>query len=154
LYVDRYSSSNPQFTPNFIKLAVAQQLLSVHVLCRADDGTILGVVGHYARAGLLTTPLFGYDTTLPTSLGLYRLLSLKVLHESRRLGLNTHASGGAADFKRQRGATSTVECCSIYVAHLPWWRRLAWSPLCLVFSALRSKHVRGCGPVHEVTSMT
>ena len=79
--------------------------------------------------------------------GLYRLLSLKVLHESRRLRVAMHASGGAAGFKRQRGAASVVECCAVYTGHLPLWRRAAWLPLRLAAATLARLGVPGAAPL-------
>lgn len=78
------------------------------------------------RAGLLTTPLFGYDTRASPELYLYRMLSLRVMTEARRLGMVCHASGGAGEFKQARGAVSTVEVCMVHCSHLPLWRRLPW----------------------------
>ena len=101
LYVGRYSGCNPRFTAAFVALAVRARLLTVLVLADAASGAIDGVLGYYARNGYLTCPLFGYDTAQPAAAGLYRLLSLKVLQEGRRLGVEVHASGGAAGFKRQ-----------------------------------------------------
>lgn len=126
LYVDRYSAGNPQFTPEFIAFAIRERVLTLLVLEDRAANTIDGVLGYYVRGGFLTTPLFGYDTHQPSEAGLYRLLSLKVLQEGYRLGVTVHASGGAGGFKRQRGATSTVEYMAVYTAHLPWRRRFAW----------------------------
>ena len=149
LYMHKYSGCNPAFTPRFVQRAVALRLLSVWLLEHAPSGEVVGVLGYYVRAGYLTTPLFGYDTRLPAALGLYRLLSLRVLQESRRLGVAAHASGGAADFKRQRGAASVVECCLVYTAHLPLRRRLAWAPLRLACAALARLGVFGAAPDPE-----
>ena len=37
-----------------------------------------------------------------------------------------HMSGGANDFKRKRGAISTVECMVVFVNDLPFYQRWIW----------------------------
>ena len=46
---------------------------TAHSAQNSDD-----LLRYYVRNGVMTTPLFGYDTTLPPSAGLYRLLSILV----------------------------------------------------------------------------
>ena len=154
LYVGRYSGCNPRFTAAFVALAVRARLLTVLVLADASSGAIDGVLGYYARNGYLTCPLFGYDTAQPAAAGLYRLLSLKVLQEGRRLGVEVHASGGAAGFKRQRGAASAVEYVAVHDAHLPGRRRAAWLVLRALLkplAALATQDAVGCAAVAGVT---
>ncbi len=74
----------------------------------------------------MTQPVFGYDTGKPQKLGLYRLLSLHVLEEGRRLGLRLNASGGVGEFKRLRGGIATLEYNAVYQRHLPPARQRPW----------------------------
>lgn len=69
-----------------------------------------------------------------------------MLEESRRLGVTTHASGGAAGFKRQRGATSTVEYVLVYTRHLPWHQACAWHALRLMLIPLSRLAVQDAVP--------
>ena len=125
LYLRKYSGYNPQFTEAFIKLALAERLLTIKGLRR--DGRLDGVLGYVARGGLITAPLFGYDTGLPQPLGLYRMLSALVALDGLRLGQEVHLSAGVGDFKRARGGRPAIEYNLVYDAHLPAGRRRAWA---------------------------
>lgn len=127
LYLDKYSRYNPQFTPTFLRLAMAEGLLTIRALRR--DGRIDGVLGYFERRGILTPPLFGYDTRLPRSLGLYRLLSALTAREAQRRGDIVHFSAGVGPFKRARGGIPSVEYNAVYDAHLGPARRRPWALL-------------------------
>jgi hypothetical protein len=130
LYLQKYSTYNPQFTLEFVGHALAHHLLTVWALV---DGTSLdGVVGYFTRNGVMTQPFFGYDTRLPQELGLYRLLSLKTLLEGESRGLLVHASAGVGPFKRLRGGVPTIEYNAVYDRHLPAARRRPWTLLKLL----------------------
>ena len=124
LYLEKYSYYNPQFTPAFLRLARDGEILHLRALRR--DGEINGVMGFFARNGLMTQPLFGYDTRLPLDEGLYRLLTLITLQEGQGRGLLVHASGGVGKFKKVRGGKSVIEYNAVYDQHLPIQRRLPW----------------------------
>ena len=113
------------------------------------------MLGYVTRGGFYTTPLFGYDTTLPDSDGLYRLLSLRDIQECRKLGLHCHASGGAGEFKQQRGAVSVIECYAIYTAHLPLYRRIPWLLLrCFLWNGVARRFKLPGGPTAPVPPLT
>lgn len=122
LYIEKYSAYNPQFTITYIQLCHEQRLLTMIGL-RNEQGILDGVVGFFERNGVFTTPLLGYDTELPASLGLYRLLSIILLKHTHTTGLICNKSSGAAHFKRLRGAIPAIEYSAIYIQHLPWGRR-------------------------------
>lgn len=124
LYLEKYSYYNPQFTPAFLHLARDGEILHLRALRR--DGQIDGVMGFFARNGLMTQPLFGYDTALPMDEGLYRLLTLITLQEGQARSLLVHASGGVGKFKKIRGGKSVIEYNAVYDQHLPIHRRLPW----------------------------
>jgi hypothetical protein len=127
LYLDKYSRFNPQFTEEFIRLALERDTLEL-VAFRLD-GRIDAVLGYFVRNGALTAPLFGYDTSLPQSTALYRLLSVQLILEAERLGVEVHASAGVGGFKKLRGGRSAVEYNAVYDAHLAPGRRRAWTVL-------------------------
>lgn len=139
LYLDKYSFRNPQFTPAFIRLALRESLLEIAVLERsssaekgqseANGSRIDAVLGYFVRNGVMTTPLFGYETDLPPETALYRLLSAQLVADSRRSDLILHQSSGAASFKRCRGAMPFVEYNVVYDRHLPVGRRIIWTVL-------------------------
>ncbi|MGO0062640.1 GNAT family N-acetyltransferase [Brevibacillus fluminis] len=137
LYLDKYSLHNPQFTERFIRLALREHLLSIALLTGGDKAEAAkggrqaadAVLGYFVRNGVMTTPLFGYDTNVPVEAGLYRLLSAQLVADARQHGLILHQSSGAASFKRCRGARPHVEWNMVYDRHLPARRRQVWAGL-------------------------
>jgi len=87
------------------------------------------VMGYFVRNGVMTQPFFGYDTTLPQKIGLYRLLTMVTLLEGMEHGLMVHASAGVGPFKKLRGGMPVIEYNAVYDRHLPLGRRLPWSVL-------------------------
>lgn len=129
LYLGKYSTLNPHFTEAFLDHARREGLLTFNALRHRDTGRLDGVMGCFSRNGVLTTPVFGYDTALPPEAGLYRMLSVLVLREAEARGAIAHQSSGAAGFKRSRGARPAIEYTMVDVRHLPARRRLAWGML-------------------------
>ena len=124
LYLEKYSANNPLFNEAFLRLALTDKTLDLVALKK--DGQIDAVLGYFCRNGVMTTPVFGYDTTIPQTTGLYRMLSavlFTIARENRHL---LHSSSGAAEFKRNRGASAAIEYSAVYHKHLPWRRRLCW----------------------------
>ena len=83
-------------------------------------------MGFFVRNGVMTQPLFGYDTSIPEQ-GLYRLLTLITLREGQQRGLLVHASGGVGKFKKVRGGVSTIEYNAVFMKHLPRRRQRPWN---------------------------
>ena len=127
LYLEKYSYYNPQFTEQFLKLVLDERILELYALKK--DGQIDAVLGFFCRSGVMTTPLFGYDTSAPKQLGLYRMLSSVLLSIAENNGHLLHESSGAAEFKRNRGAVSAIEYSAVYDKHLNWQRKICWSLL-------------------------
>jgi hypothetical protein len=125
LYLTKYSHYNPQFTSEFMKLAHDQELLHLKGLRRA--GSLDGILGYFVRNGLMTQPLFGYDTHLPQKDGLYRILSLLTIQQGLSLGLTVHASAGVGKFKKLRGGKPVIEYNAVYDRHLPVRRQRPWN---------------------------
>ncbi|SEB23509.1 GNAT family N-acetyltransferase [Paenibacillus sp. 276b] len=124
LYLEKYSYDNPQFSEQFIATAKASGTLTLYGLRK--EGRIDAIMGYFCRNGVMTTPLFGYDTALPQSIGLYRMLSACLIGQARENGHLLHESAGAAQFKRNRGAVSDFEYSAVYERHLPMSRRWCW----------------------------
>ena len=134
LYLEKYSYYNPQFTERFLKLVLDEKILELYALKK--DGQIDAVLGFFCRSGVMTTPLFGYDTSAPQQLGLYRMLSSVLLNIAENNGLLLHESSGAAEFKRNRGAVSAIEYSAVYDKHLSWWRQICWSLLGAILNGI------------------
>ncbi|KPP96226.1 hypothetical protein [Erythrobacter sp. HL-111] len=124
LYVERYSSINPVFTPSFIAESAHSGLLSWR-LARDAEGTILIAAGIRAVGGIATVPLLGYDTARPQSEGLYRIASYLFSEWAMERGLRLHGSAGAGTFKRNRGARGVIEYMAVDARHLAPARRAA-----------------------------
>src|SRR5262249_2140198 len=90
LYLDKYSRYNPRFTEEFFRAALNLGWLELQAL--RCGGRLDGVLGFVVRNGIMTTPLIGYDRSLPADIGLYRLISLRLIEEAQRRGLILHQS--------------------------------------------------------------
>lgn len=128
LYLQKYSSHNPQFMDRLIAIWRKTGLLKLFGL-RNSHGRLDAVVGTFALNGVVTAPLVGYDTTLPQSLGLYRRLMAYVLRMTARDKLLLNLSAGAAGFKRLRGGQPEIEYSAVFCQHLPWRGRVVWRTL-------------------------
>jgi len=127
LYLDKYSCLNPQFNENFLDIALKNKILNIRAFQKA--GKIDAVLGYFSRNGIMTTPLFGYDTSLPMETGLYRMLSAQLIKESGKSNLILNQSSGAASFKRCRASEAQIEYSAVYCRHLTLYRRIIWSIL-------------------------
>ena len=125
LYLEKYSYYNPQFTESFMQLCRDGSLL--HMQALRLEGQINALLGFFVRNGVMTTPFFGYDTRLPQSDSLYRILSAILLQEGHQRGLLVHASAGVGKFKKTRGGQSVIEYNAVFTGHLPAWRRFPWA---------------------------
>jgi hypothetical protein len=87
------------------------------------------VFASFGCEGVITTPILGYDLTLPTTLGLYRVLSLSLMQQAENLHVVLHQSSGAGEFKRCRGSQGNWEYNVVQCTHLSLWRRLGYKVL-------------------------
>lgn len=128
LYIEKYSPHNPQVTAEMFEKMREHRLLTMWGL-RNAGGQLDGIVGMFEREGVMTVPLVGYDTSLPQSLGLYRLLMAIMLREAARQRWLLNLSSGAASFKRLRGGEPSLEYTAVYCQHLSRPRRMVWHSL-------------------------
>lgn len=128
LYLDKYSRLNPHYSAAFLERWHAAGLLRFWGL---DDGHELqAVVATFRQGDTLTAPIVGYNTALPQSLGLYRMLMAHVFATAQEEGLKVNLSAGAAGFKRLRGGRPVIEYSAVLGRHLPAPRRAALRALC------------------------
>ena len=118
LYLDKYSRLNPRYTAYFMERWHAANLLQF-VGFRDDAGILQAAVGMFAQDGTLTAPVVGYNTALPQSLGLYRLLMASVFEQAMASGAIVNLSAGAAHFKRLRGGMPAIEYSAVLAPHMP-----------------------------------
>ena len=128
LYLGKYVRLNPDLTDRFLAHAIGEGLLTVRAFERG--GRIDAALGYFVRGGVMTQPVFGYDTALPRSLGLYRLLAAQVLVEARAQGMSVlNRSAGAGRFKGLRGGQPQTEVHAVFCDHLPRRQRAVWHAL-------------------------
>ena len=127
LCIERHSPMNPQLTEKFFLNLIRNRPLELYGLKKC--GRMDGIMGYFDFAGTMVTPIVGYDTSLPRSAGLYRMISSLALDIALQNGLIDHAGAGVGSFKRRRGYLPVMEYSAVYVRHLPVLRRAAWESI-------------------------
>ena len=143
LYLKKYSSLNPQYKDNFIKLLVESKLLDFKILRK--NGEIHGVTAFFERNGILTTPFIGYEQSIPIEVGLYRFLNFRLMEEAIQKNLLLNMSSGAANFKRLRGGTTSLEYNMVFFKHLPFIFQLPWRLYHLISSKIAIPNIKKHG---------
>jgi len=134
LYLDKYSSLNPQYTPAYLDVLLESKALDFHVLKKEDE--IFGVTAFFKQNGQITTPFIGYDREVPLKVGLYRFLNLRLMEEAIEEKLLLNMSSGAANFKKIRGGKGSMEYNMVFDRHLSPTYRVPWQIYELI-----SKHI-------------
>lgn len=134
LYLEKHSLLNPQYTSDFISLVTANTLFTIKLVKNAEQ--IDAFIGCMTRCGVTYAPFFGYDTKLPTIVGLYRILSTLKINAAIESNTLLHSSAGAAGFKRHRGHESTLEYHAVYIHHLSRLRKIVWKTLMWVVNKI------------------
>ncbi|MBI5354599.1 MAG: GNAT family N-acetyltransferase [Chloroflexi bacterium] len=124
LYLEKYSYFNPQFTEDFLRLARDEQWLKIKTIRK--DGKLNAIMGYFSRNGVMTPPLFGYDTSLPAEYALYRHLTVMTMREAKEQNLILHDSAGVGKFKKKRGGKSVIEYNAVFTKHLSRSRQRPW----------------------------
>ncbi len=125
IFLTKHSDLNPDFTPEFFSLCQENGFLDLYGL--RSQGKMVGVLGLYepAESAWLTTPLIGYDTSLPQDKGVYRALMALLLQQARARKTHLHYSSGAGQFKRARAGSPSLEYTAIFSKHLSRVQRQA-----------------------------
>nr|WP_159063756.1 GNAT family N-acetyltransferase [Thaumasiovibrio occultus] len=127
LYLDKYSEHNIQYTAQF--MARMQQLGMMTFMGLYKHDELCAVSGFVVHDNVMTSPIFGLDTTWPQSEQLYRRMSWYTLDFAHRHQLSFNLSSGAPKYKRSRHAKPCLECSFVAVAHLPAHQRAVWKAL-------------------------
>lgn len=126
LYIDKHSIYNPQFNRHYIQASHKNGFIKYFGL-RNASGLLDGFIGFYDRHNVTTTPIVGYDTSLPQELGLYRMLMAYAISRAHKQGLILNLSSGASQFKLRRGGVSFIEYQAVYTKHLKnQFQKLTW----------------------------
>jgi len=123
-----HSRFNPAVTPDFMRLCHTQGIRRFIGL-RNHSGRLDAISGIVTVGGATPTNLVGFDTSLDRQIGLYRMINALTFEVVMAEGWNINLSGGAAEFKRNRGGQPIMEYGAIYDRHLSRARRLALSTL-------------------------
>lgn len=124
LYGDKHSTLNPDFTVPWLAQAMRAGVFTGAGLLHG--GRLAAAYLSYRVQGVMTNPVFGYDTALPQALGLYRRLSLLALEDARARGCLLHASSGAPGFKASRGGVPAIEYHAVDLRGVRGVQRAAW----------------------------
>ena len=124
LYLEKYSYYNPQFSVEFLRQARDEKWLTIRTIRR--DGQLNGIMGYFVRNGVMTPPLYGYDTSLPAADALYRHLTVMTMRTAAEQNLLLHDSAGVGRFKKKRGAQPVIEYNAVFTKHLPPRRQGPW----------------------------
>jgi hypothetical protein len=141
LYLEKYSTNNQRFTIEWLQHLHQTNLLHFTAL-RQPGGNFVGVEAYAQHHGILTSPVVGYDLSLPQTLGLYRRLAVIPLLASRRLGMPLNMSAGVGKFKAARGGIPTMEYMAVLAGHLPPKRQRPWQAIQQVSEHLLAPAVR------------
>jgi len=125
LYLEKYSQHNPQFSEKLIRHWHENKLLTMIGL-RDNTGVLQGIVGLFESDAVITAPLVGYNTALPSQNALYRMLIYLILNYSDTEKRCLNLSSGASEFKLLRGGQPFIEYSAVYIQHLPRFRQAMW----------------------------
>lgn len=134
VYVDKYTAFSPLYTSSFLQGAVESGV--IELIGIKKEGKIDGIMGIRELNGMMTVPFFGYDTHLPQSMGIYRMLSVLIIKEAEKRGLILNDSSGSSTPKRFRGLKPHPEYVAIYDRHLPFNRRFFWTSAGVILNAI------------------
>ena len=125
LYLDKYSTFNPQFSIQLLT-QLWQERTWIFEGWRNRHGELDAICATFSVEGIRCAPLIGYDTRKPQREGLYRLAYLDMLEAGRQRDEHIHCSAGVAVYKQNRGAHSFFEYNAVFADHLPRRRRFPW----------------------------
>lgn len=140
LYIGKYSTLNPQFNEEFLRLALKHNFL--HFKALKKDGRIDGVVAYVERDGKMYCPFFGYDCEAPKESSLYRILSTVLMCEANERKLFFHQSSGASMFKKIRKAQDCIEYHAVYYKHLKISRHIPWIMLKSLYNTIGKVYMK------------
>lgn len=124
LYIRKYNKYNPQYTVVFLQMVAETKIMSLFTL--RYKGELVGCSVFFQRSNTITTPFIAYDMQQPKSLGLYRILNLKLMERAIEKNLILNMSSGAGDFKKKRGGKACFEYNMVYTEHLSKNKKMAW----------------------------
>ncbi len=122
LFIEKHSHLNPDFSAQFLYHLHTEGIIEFHGF--ASGVEIVAFIGFFTQHEIISTPMLGYDTTLPQEMGLYRILMALLLKTAKERSQMLNLSSGAGSFKRGRGGKATLEYTAVYVQHLSWGKKI------------------------------
>lgn len=136
LYLNKYTAYSPKYTEKFFKNVHEKEI--VQFVALKKDGVIEGFFGYFIFGNAMINAVFGYDTSLPHSHEIYKILARLTLEEAEKNGLVINEGSGADQAKLNRGLKPYPEYMGLYGAHLSWPRRLIWGAIAALCKKIAS----------------
>ena len=127
LYINKYTSLNPQYNEKFFDMLKDNGFENYTLLNKQNN--IVGFFVLFVLNDTVSVPWFGYDTSIIQKEGLYRLLMLNIIEYAKNNNLNLNLSSGVGEFKQRRGAKPYWEYLAINYSHLNIFRKLVYFSL-------------------------
>ncbi len=122
LYIEKYSKFNPKININYLKFLLKEKIISLH--CLEKENKILAFCTIYISGNQITSPMLGYkECEIPLYRAIMAIVPLVAIEKNLKLNF----SGGAGNFKKNRGGQPNIEYYLIIDDHLSIWRRLSYS---------------------------
>ncbi len=134
IYVNKYTSFSPSYTVEFLREAYENGVIQFVGLKK--QGSIDGIMGVRVLNGMMTVPFFGYETSIPQSVGLYRILSVLAIKEAENRGVILNDSSGSSAPKMFRGLKPHEEYIAVFDKHLPFNQRIFWTGAGMIVNKL------------------
>lgn len=139
LYIQKYSTLNPQFNAQFMKHLISSSLLKLQAI--RDGESLEGVVGYHQKNDKMISPLFGYNPQNENK-GTYRYLSTLLMLAAQKHQALFNQSAGGGFYKKTRRAYGCMEYTAVYHSHLTVKRRLPWQALAYMLNTFGSKAMK------------
>jgi len=124
LYIEKHNPLNPIYSKAYIKMVIESPFVKLFIVRLKKE--IVGLTLFFQYNKILTTPLIGYNQTLPKKAGIYRLLNYFLMHYAIEQNLFLNMSSGAGQFKKQRGGIADIDYQFTVHNHLGFFRRISW----------------------------
>ncbi len=138
LFIQKHSEHNLDYTVQFFEQAWKNKWYTFTAL-RSPEGKIDGFITYKRHNNVTACGPLGYDTNLPSKLGLYRMLFALNLQPAVDEDL-TYNMGSANDlYKVNRGSERVLDHYAIYCKHLSLHRRFPWLMMRFIYKHIAIK---------------
>lgn len=116
---------------------LTKPLMKVYI-AKMNEEIIYFATGFFYKDELISS-VVGHEPDISKQLGFYRLgiNFLMLLTEKKQIILNL--SSGSGKFKLNRGCKSELEYELLYFQHLPFYKRISWRLISLIYNNFGKK---------------